>query len=107
MKKIFCLLATIFISFQMLLAIPSGVYCDSRGKQKVVVQGETIYCLDNSGNVRSTWMVVNEESNGRFSIKPVVNGQPYGSANSDNAWWNENGRIYLNLANQSGTLIRN
>ena len=89
----------------MLLAVPSGVYCDSRGKEKVYIQGNTIYCLDNRGNVRSTYMVVNEDS-GRFYIKVVVNGQPYGNAISDNGWWSENGKIYLNMANQSGTLVR-
>lgn len=107
MKKILCLLATIFISAQVLLAVPAGVYCDSRGNKKVLVQSDgTIYCLKNNGEIRSTWIVVREESNGRFSIKMLVNGQAYGSANSNNAWWRENGKIYLNLDNQSGTLVR-
>lgn len=101
-----CLLATLLISAQMLFAVPAGVYCDNRGKRKVIIQGNTIYCLDSNGNVRSTWMVVSEDSNGRFYIKPVVNGQPYGIANGNNAWWSENGEIHLNLANQSVTLVR-
>ncbi len=106
MKKTLSLLVFVLISIQMLLAVPDGVYCDNNGKAKVLVQSNTIYCFDNDGKVRSTWQVVNEEANGRFSVKPVINGSPVGYANSDNAWWSENGKIYLNMANQPRTLTR-
>lgn len=107
MKKILCLFVSILISIPMLLAVPTGTYYDNQGRMKVLVQPDgTIHCLDNNGYVRSTWKIVKEDSNGRFYIKPVINGQPIGAANSDNAWWNENGIIYLNLANQPQTLVR-
>lgn len=108
MKKIFAVLAALLISTQMLFAVPGGVYCDNRGKRKVLIQGNTIYCLNNDGEVRSTWQVVSEDSNGQFSILPVVNGQVYSSGipNSRNTWWSENGKIYLNLDNQVSTLVR-
>lgn len=107
MKKIMCFLATIVLSVQMLLAVPAGMYYNNRGQQKVLIEPDgTIYCLDNNGNVRSTWKIVKEDSDGRFYIKTVINGQTVGNANSDNAWWSENGKIYLNLAMQSQTLVR-
>ena len=106
MKKTLCLLATLLISAEMLLAVPSGIYCDKRGRRNVLIQSNTIYNLDSDGKVMSTWMVVRENSDGSFAIKPVVNGQPVGSANPNNAWWTENGKIYLNLATQLNTLVK-
>lgn len=107
MKKCVALLAAILISVQMLLAVPTGVYCDNKGRRVALIQSDgRIYCFDNNGNVISTWKIVQENSDGSFLIKPVVNGQAVGYANPDNAWWSEDGKIYLNLANQLGTLIK-
>lgn len=106
MKKILCLLVAALASLQMLLAVPNGVYCDDNGIRKVIVQYDTIYCLDRDGNVRSTYTVVREDANGRFYVKLVYNGQAVGAVNSNNAWWSENGKIYLNLDNQRGTLVK-
>lgn len=103
-KKILFLLVCILTGLT-LHAVPRGVYCDSRGRQKVVVNGNEISCLDNNGYVRSRWMVVDEDSNGRFQIQVIVDGRPVGNKTSGNAWWKENGKTYLNLANQSGTLV--
>lgn len=107
MKKKLCLLAALFISGQMLFAIPAGEYYDNRGNLKVLVaqDGKTVHCLDSNGKVRSTFMVTKEESNGRFFVKRVFNGQLVGAENPNNAWWRENGKIYLNLTNQASTLV--
>ena len=106
MKKLLAICVALFISAEALFAVPSGVYCDNRGNRKVLVQGNTIYCLDSDGNVTRTFEVVQENSDGSFLVKIVVNGQPYGYPVNDNAWWSENGKIYLNLANQPRTLVR-
>lgn len=107
MKKCLALFVALIISVQMLLAVPAGIYRDDRGRRVVLIQSDgTIYCFDNEGNVRSTWRVVREDPDGRFYIKLVVNGQVAGYENSDNAWWSENGQIYLNLANQMRTLVK-
>lgn len=107
MKKCLALFAALLISVQMLLAVPTGVYCDNRGNRKVLIQSDgTIYCLDNDGNVTRTLRVVKENPDGSFLTKLVINGQVYGEPISFNAWWSEDGKIYLNLANQSRTLVR-
>lgn len=102
-----CLLAALLISVQMIFAVPAGEYYDDEGRLRVMILRDgTIYSIDRNGHTTSTMKVVREDSDGRFYIRLVVDGQPVGYENSNNAWWSEDGNIYLNLANQPKTLVR-
>ena len=108
MKRIMGLLTLMLISASTFfaLAVPPGVYYDKQGRMKALVtdNGKQVYSLAPSGEVRASYIIVEESSDGRFKL--LLESVPDGIPNSDNNWWSENGTIYLNLACERQTLTR-
>lgn len=85
------------------VAVPRGCYYD-RGVHKAIVNdAETIiYVLDREGYVKHELIILNEESDGRFKVRDTKTGIEH----YQNAWWEENGNIYLNLQWLPNTVTR-
>lgn len=91
------------------LAVPPGIYLDNRGNVKAHVDqsGKEISKIESDGSVLIRYSVIRENPDGSFSTHNNV-----GVDEHNNAWWEENGKIYLRLGreiklgNRSSVLVR-
>ena len=97
MKKFFLVCTAFLMSISTMLAVPPGIYVDSRGNRKALVSddGRTIYLLDRDGSVKRELSVTSENSDGSFATRDRSTGIEH-SANT-NAWFRDRGEICLNL----------
>lgn len=104
MKKVFLVIVFSLIAAISAIAVPTGLYGDDRGRNRVVVEtaGKEIYFIDSEGNVTKTLQVIKENQDGSFTTKDLSTG----IVRSDNSFWYENGVCYLNLAQKRVTLKR-
>lgn len=105
-KKIVLVCASLFLAIGTVLAVPAGRYYDSRGNLKALVSnnGEVIYILDNDGNVRHELIVTSENSDGSFSTKDTKTGVSHPA--TKNAWFQNNGKVCLNVEWLPSTVTR-
>ena len=106
MKKIVLVCAGIFLALGSTLAVPPGSYYDYRGNFKALVSdnGQVIYLLDRDGKVRHELIVTSENSDGSFSTKDTKTG--ISSPATNNAWFQSNGKICLNIDWLPSTVTR-
>ena len=103
MKRTMLLVVLLFATAFAAMAVPRGLYSDNKGKNQVLVSDNgQIHFLDANGNVTKTLEVVKENSDGSFVTKDISNGVTF----VDNAYWYEDGVLYLNLAQKMKTLQR-
>lgn len=107
MKKF--ILATIMVFFSVLsaMSIPSGTYSSGgRYGNKVFVDnsGKTLYVLDKEGNVLAEWAVIEEIRSDKGYI--FVLKSKLGAVLKRNAWWKEDGQVYMNMEGQLKTLVK-
>lgn len=97
MKKFLLSLVCASAAFIGANAVPPGVYYTNRGVQRALVSdnGRTIYVLDRNGNVTHELQVTNEKSDGSFATRDTKTGITHSIY--ENAWFQENGKIYLNV----------
>lgn len=102
MKKLALIVILCIGTLLSVLAVPSGAYSDDRGKNKVLVtSNQEIHLLDKDGKVRFSLTIIKENPDGSFTTKDKL-----GNTYERNAWWKENGEIYLNLHHKLKTLTR-
>lgn len=107
MKKFILVTIMAFFSVLSAMSIPGGTYSpDGRYGNKVFVDnsGKTLYVLDKEGNVLAEWAVIEEtrSDKGYFFVLKSKNG----AVLKRNAWWKEDGQVYLNMEGQPNTLIK-
>lgn len=79
------------------IAVPPGTYLDNRGRVKAHVDqsGTIISRVESDGSINVRFAVTEEHSDGTF-----VTHNNLGVDNHDNAWWVENGKVYMRLGSQ-------
>lgn len=89
-------------------AVPSGNYTDNRSNRILITDWQNVYRLDSDGYVKSRYKIIKENPDGSFVLAlmdehdNVIEGLGH---TSNNAWWTENGNIYLNLSFCPRTLV--
>lgn len=105
MKRMIMLMLFSFSIFLSILAVPGGLYKDTRGNQFLIDDHNVIHILDDQGRVTSRISIISEEKVGN-SKGIFVTKDEYGVTRYNNSWWIEDGEIYVNIKNKLRTYKR-
>lgn len=85
-----------------MLAVPRGIYSNTRGTTKVYVNGADICIMRKDGTVILRGTIISENANGSFTIRYQT-----GTEESRNACFrDEDGTLCLNLYGYPGTFVK-